>query len=369
MPATPISLSGMTAWRISEARRTAVRLRDESQARDDEVVRDGSVERHRGPGEVGELEETGRGAGEVPVEDTGEPVPHEADVVRREVVVGEHVGARYVEEPPRTGVVEALERVVQLAGPGRQLPELGVGRAARGRRRRSGRAGSRGSRARGRRTRAPAGPPAAPARGGAPAARAPPESRARSGRRIVSPIRTAPPTLPPASASPSSSRSRSAATNGRSGSSQSTSSRRSGGSQRSSSWSAPGRGSASTSRHTATRSRWVVPIGCSPSSQPSTAIAQPSSSRISRTSASPGDSPGSTLPPGKLPAAGDGGRRRTPGGEETAVAHDRGADDERRGVAHGASVVAAAGARGAFAVAPGTARVPRSSRGTPICRT
>src|SRR6478672_4992569 len=71
----------------------------------------------------------------------------------------------------------------------------------------------------------------------------------------------------------------------------------------------------------------------------------------------------------KLPPSGDGGRSRTPGSEETPVAHDRAADDERRSVAHGASVVAAAGARGAFAVAPGTASGPRSSRGTPICCT
>ena len=66
----------------------------------------------------------------------------------------------------------------------------------------------------------------------------------------------------------------------------------------------------------------------------------------------------------ELPPAGDGGWRRTPGGEEAPVPHDRGADDERR-----ASLTEPSGrGRGGRARRPSpssrdTARVPRSSSG------
>ena len=64
-------------------------------------------------------------------------------------------------------------------------------------------------------------------------------------------------------------------------------------------------------------------MATSPGSQPVTAIAQPSSSAISRTSAASGVSPGSTLPPGNSQRPAVSRRRRTPGGEHPPVADDR----------------------------------------------
>ena len=76
-------------------------------------------------------------------------------------------------------------------------------------------------------------------------------------------------------------------------------------------------------------------MGTAPSSQPVTSTVQPSSSVISRTRASAGDSPSSTFPPGNSQRPAAAGGRRTPRGEHAAALEDRRTDDVAAVLGHG----------------------------------
>ena len=311
MPSTPTRLRTGTACRICRAPTPPPYVARHQLEPPGDVGRRGVPEqRHAAPGEVGELEEPGGRPGEVPVEDAGDPVPREHHVVRRHVVVPDQLRTVDGEEPPGPLVDEAVDRVVQLAGPAGEVLQLRVGEQRRvevdDRARQVGQhlaaAGvdaehlGHGPQ--------PALPVEQPVDRGGPRSCRPAHGLRRSAprRRRCRPRaggrRAAPPAARRGTAGPAPATARRRAPRGRASAAASCSC---------------GTGSPSTSSASSDPERVARPhrLGAGRAAG-SPRTPQPSSSRTSRTTASAGSSPGSTLPPGSShrPAASGGCVRR-----------------------------------------------------------